>query len=264
LELPAVSESQKLKTFMSYTAPMALRHERILLAEDNIVNQQVALGNLRKLGYHADVAANGFEVLHALESQRYDIILMDCQMPDLDGYDATRAIRQREGKARHTWIIAMTANVMAGDREKCLAAGMDDYVSKPLDRAELQAALTRNAGKPVKPLSVDILAKLKAEDEEQLAQLIELFVESAPVTISDMQHALENSRAADMALAAHTLKGSCSNFGAFPLRDLCAQIEQVGLRGHVDGAAHLIDSAGMELSRLIEALQPYRKPKLPL
>jgi PAS domain S-box-containing protein len=214
-------ESQKLEPFMRSTAPVTFQNERILLAEDNSVNQQVALGNLRKLGYSADVVANGFEVLHALESQRYDIILMDCQMPDLDGYETTRQIRQREGKASHTWIIAMTANVMDGDREKCLAAGMDDYISKPLDRSELQMALTRRAADSVRPLNADHLSTLKQEDKEELAQLIELFAESAPITISDMQRALENSRAVDLTMAAHNLKGSCSNFGPSPLRDVC-------------------------------------------
>jgi PAS domain S-box-containing protein len=261
LELPAMSESRKREPFVSPAAPLAPRHERILLAEDNGVNQQVALGNLRKLGYDADVVTNGFEVLHALQSQRYDIVLMDCHMPDLDGYETTREIRQREGTVRHTWIIAMTANVMAGDREKCLAAGMDDYVSKPLDRSELQLALARRMGQPAPPFGADVLARLKAEDEEQLAQLIELFVESAPAYISDLQQALANSRARDLALAAHTLKGSCSNFGALPLRDLCARIEQAGLVGRMDGVADLIVSAEKELDRLIEALQPYRKPK---
>jgi PAS domain S-box-containing protein len=257
-------ETQKLEPFVRSGGLVALRTERILLAEDNIVNQQVALGNLRKLGYNADVVTNGFEVLDALENQHYDIILMDCQMPDLDGYEATRAIRQREGKGRHTWIIAMTANVMAGDREKCLAAGMDDYVSKPLEPSELLMALMRSTGNPVKQLRTDFLSKLKAENEEQLTQLIELFFESAPATLSEMQRALENASAQDLALAAHTLKGSCSNFGASPLRDLCAQIEQMGLAGHIDGAASLIFSAEKELYRLIETLKPFGKPEQPL
>jgi len=117
---------------------------RILLAEDNIVNQKLALHLLRQMGYRADVAANGLEVLQAVERQPYDVILMDVQMPEMDGLEATRQLHLRYASDTCPRIIAMTANAMQGDRELCLAAGMDDYLSKPIRVDELLAALARS------------------------------------------------------------------------------------------------------------------------
>ena len=127
-----------------------LEKVRILLAEDSSIIQRVALGQLRKLRYRADTVANGLEVLEALQLVSYDIIFMDCQMPEMDGYEATREIRKREQSLENpcpwkspVYIIALTANAMRGDSEKCLAMGMDDYLSKPVRLSELQAVLER-------------------------------------------------------------------------------------------------------------------------
>jgi len=120
-----------------------LHSERVLLAEDNTVNQKVALMMLQKLGYRADVAGNGYEALQAVKRQDYDIVLMDVQMPEMDGLEAARHIVARTTPAGRPWLIALTANAMQGDRERCFAAGMDDYISKPVKVDELAAALER-------------------------------------------------------------------------------------------------------------------------
>jgi CheY-like chemotaxis protein len=128
----------------SYNGGGTIRPQRVLVAEDNAVNQYLASAQLKKLGYVADIVTNGMEVLEAFSRIPYDIILMDCQMPGLDGYETTRRLRSRGG--HRPAIIAMTANAMEGDRELCLAAGMDSYVSKPMRLADLKLALTEAAG----------------------------------------------------------------------------------------------------------------------
>ncbi len=122
---------------------------RILLAEDNTTNQKLALTLLGRLGYQADIAGNGLEALQALERQSYDVILMDVQMPEMDGLEATRQLRQELLDVQQPYVIAMTANAMEGDREMCLAAGMDDYVSKPIRIEELVRALSSSRPQPL-------------------------------------------------------------------------------------------------------------------
>jgi CheY-like chemotaxis protein len=137
---------------------MGKRHPlRILLAEDNVVNQKVALRILERMAYRADIAANGLEVLEALERQSYDVVLMDMQMPEMDGMEATAQIRQRRPERDRPWIIALTANALAGDRERYLTAGMDDYVSKPVKIDELATVLSRC--RPRADVAPDFLSK---------------------------------------------------------------------------------------------------------
>ncbi len=140
---PGSAEDDRLVTVHSLAEIESRSHGRVLLAEDNVINQKVAVKMIEKLGYHVDVVANGEEAVEALSRIPYILVFMDCQMPEMDGYEATRRIREMEGTARHTPIVAMTANAMQGDREHCLAAGMDDYISKPIAVKNIQAALER-------------------------------------------------------------------------------------------------------------------------
>src|SRR2546427_7219325 len=143
---PLSNERRPLGAFSPLAA--AAKNVRVLLAEDNMVNQRLALKQLKKLGYNADAVADGAEVLKALKQIRYDIIIMDCQMPEMDGYEVTRHIREKEKDpieplSFSPYIVALTANVLQGDRERCLAAGMNDYLTKPLHLSDLDSVLQR-------------------------------------------------------------------------------------------------------------------------
>jgi PAS domain S-box-containing protein len=267
----AAADSPAIVAAASGPAPpaRAQRQERILLAEDNAINQRVALGQLRGLGYTVDAVANGFEALQAIARAPYDIVLMDCHMPELDGYEATAAIRQREGPGKHIWIIAMTANAMAEDREQCIAAGMDDYVSKPVRLNDLQAALAR-ARRPfavrpaIDPSGIEALRALRDEDDagQSLIQsLVVKFTEEAPATINALRAAVDQGDPRAAALLAHGLKGASGHFGAHRLVELCGEMERAGRAGLLDPLPNLLAETNAELQRVLTALARELQPQ---
>jgi PAS domain S-box-containing protein len=231
---------------------------RILVAEDNAVNQQLALLLLQKLGYRADVAADGREALEALERQPYDVVLMDVHMPEMDGLEATRRIHQRWAEERPR-IVAMTANALEGDREACLAAGMDDYISKPIRDEELAAALRGVAlRRPGATLDASALDRLRETvgTEQALAELTQTFLGDTDRLLEELRLDLEAGRAAEVRRHAHTLKSTAASFGATELSALCRRLEDLAGEGSLDGAAELLPRIDAEFSRVRTTLAP--------
>jgi PAS domain S-box-containing protein len=250
---------------------------RILLVEDNPVNQKVATQMLERLGHLVDVAGNGLEGVAAVRKLPYDIILMDCQMPEMDGYEATAEIRRLEGEARHTPIVAMTANAMQGDRENCLAAGMDDYVSKPIRTPELAATLARwigwedDAGAGVAPpvpaeepiatdgidgtILDDIMEVSPSGGTALVRELVDLFFGEAPTRVEHMRAGIAEADPVRVMRAAHAMKGGGSNIGAVQLATLCGQLERQGKAGALEGAHAVVEAIETELERVRGALE---------
>jgi len=236
-------------------APLAERLPlRILVAEDVALNQKFALLALEQMGYCADVAANGLEAIEALERQPYDVVFMDAQMPEMDGLEATRRIRTPGTALHQPYIVAMTANAMQGDREACLQAGMDDYVSKPVYLVELRAALERaSLGRPSpRPVRREAIVELLARRDG--AELCALFLEEATRFGRQLREALDYGDAAGLAHAAHALKGCSGYVGAERLVSLCARLEAAGRSGALPQATPLVVEAEREVERVREAL----------
>jgi len=259
---------------------------RILLAEDNTVNQKVALRLLERMGYRADVVANGLEVLEALQRQSYDVILMDVQMPEMDGLESSRAIHEGWPAEQRPRIVAMTANAMQGDREECLAAGMDDYLTKPIQIKALQKALERIGlwarvhWRPTSPLSPVKTAPLTLEAEEQaeldpaldptvlaelrqfqgegqldiVRELAEAFQFETPPLLETLRQAVAEGQPEQLRRAAHNLKGSSNNLGARTMAALSAELETLGKNGTVAGAAGVVTRLEQEYQRVCRAL----------
>ncbi len=250
---------------------------RILLAEDVAVNQKFALLALEDMGYRADIAANGLEVQEAVRRQPYDVVLMDVQMPEMDGLEATRRIHQMWGSglvglptARRPYIIAMTANALQGDREICLAAGMDDYISKPVYLAELRAALGRAGASrtpnqahlaPPTPqgngsqASIDYMGVAKLLKRRNGGEIITLFIEEAQGILASLRSAVGRGDPAAVQEVAHSLKGSSSYVDAQRVAALSAELEQVAKSGSVDGAVRLLAQLEQAFAQAREALE---------
>lgn len=254
----------------------ATRKLRILLAEDNAVNQQVALRFLEKFDYRADMVGDGIEVLEALKHNRYDVVLMDCQMPRLDGYETTRRIRQleQERTASFNWktplhIIAMTANAIEGDREKCIAAGMNDYLSKPVRRDELKAALERHCeNQPIKAalestlslpalssseealVDIDRLRDATDDEPERMQQLIDLYLTQAGPMLDDLNEAIQTNAGDEVARIAHKLVGSSVSCGVDAFTHPLRELERLGHQGDLAGAPALFDDVRHKFPRV--------------
>jgi|GEM_PF-668659 len=238
---------------------------RVLVAEDNRVNQQVVISQLRKLGHTAVAVGNGFEALAALDEIDYDAVLMDCQMPEMDGYEAATIIRRRR-KSKTLPIIAMTANAMAGDRERCLDAGMDDYIAKPFKVEQLAEVLSRvspdaetapAADASPNVLDESVLAELRSidADPEFLPTVIALYLDDAPGRMEALRRAIAACDVEAVWRAAHAFKGACANVGARRLVDLCAAIEKEGRNGSSGGAPLLFEALESEFREATAALE---------
>jgi PAS domain S-box-containing protein len=236
---------------------------RILLAEDNLVNQKVALLQLKRLGYDADLVANGAEVLTALENSKYDIILMDCQMPLLDGYAATRQIRSRfPNMAVH--IIAMTAHAMAGDRERCLEAGMDDHLSKPVSVEQLERSLgrwkqipgTRSVPQDDELVAVDFacLTEITGSEPAIFRRIVADYLEQAQEILALMVLAIEKRDPQELSRLAHKLGGSSASCGMTCIVPTLAKLERMGAAFQATIASDLQRQASRHLVRIRRSL----------
>jgi CheY-like chemotaxis protein len=238
---------------------------RILVAEDNEVNQKVAVRILEKLGYRVDVADNGREAVEAVARTHYDAVLMDGQMPEMDGFEATARIREAEGEGRRTPIVAMTASAMKGDREKCLAAGMDDYVAKPISpdtvlavlgrwvQPENPAAAGEETPSPLDPVMIENLRAIDG-DGSLLVELIDTFQRIAPLRLAALSKASAKGSAVALERTAHSFLGSCANLGARYMAEVCARLEHLGRGGSTTGARELIQTLEQEYGAVQEAL----------
>jgi CheY-like chemotaxis protein len=250
---------------------------RILVVEDNLINQQVALGILQIQGYDVSLANNGKEALEAHAQGAFDLILMDCHMPEMDGFEATMEIRRREqsSASRRVPIVALTANAMAQDREECLNAGMDDHLAKPFSMQTMQEMLERwmpqpGAAHPQAPQAADLepsggdvldrqvlgqLGALRTNGKpELLARTINLYLAESPKLIQKLRSAASANDAPEIVRSAHSLKSSSANVGATVLSRYCGDIEASARRADTEEARKIFSKIEAEHGRVHSAL----------
>jgi CheY-like chemotaxis protein len=251
------------------------RRRRVLLVEDNEVNQALAVAILAKLGYVAEVAGNGRAAVETVALGNYGAVLMDCQLPVMDGYQATAEIRRREGTDRHTPIIAMTAAALPGDRAQCLAAGMDDYIAKPVLVANVEVVLSRWLGGEVTARTVagsarwaesardvldpDRLAELGQLDStgdgwEFLRMLVDCFLTRAPTDLASLGAAVQRGDATAIYQVTHRLKGAAATIGSPGMVEVCQALETLASSGGLAPAGELLDCLEHEFARVTGAL----------
>ncbi len=207
----------------------------VLLVEDNEVNQAVAVAMLRGRGYQVDVAENGREALDAVQRKPYVAVLMDCQMPVMDGYEATAELRRREPADKHLPVIALTAHAFDGERERCEAAGMDDFLAKPVRADQLAAALERFTGSVISLTTLEMLREAVGGDE-RLDRILEVFISQAETHIETIAHAIALGDAGAVQRTAHTLKGGAAAIGACAMAAIAGELERMGARGDLAAA----------------------------
>jgi two-component system, sensor histidine kinase and response regulator len=261
---PGTARTEATRRSRSMRRPM-----RILVAEDNPVNQELALHLLERRGHSVILAENGRLALEAVGKHNFDLVLMDVQMPELGGLEATQAIREKEKTSgAHLPILAMTAHAMQGDRERCLAAGMDGYLAKPLDPkkfletveaigaggASADAAAERTP-EPDGSLEAEALLARFDGNADLVRSLVKAFSEDCPKMMARIRHALGARDAAALADASHALKGSVGNFGPSAALETAREIEKQARQGKLDGAWEVYATLEDEIARLLPSLR---------
>jgi two-component system sensor histidine kinase/response regulator len=267
--------SQPIVTRHALRAQRARSKDRILLAEDNLVNQKVAMRMLEKLDYRVDVVPNGRAAVTAWQAGKYDLILMDCQMPELDGYQATREIRKLEEGKTHIPIVALTAHAMKGADQECRAAGMDDYLSKPIDKDTLDQCLERHLAAPIDSTSateihsttssthdepIDWAALLVSIDGDIAVarEFATLFADVGHNTLQTLMDAIDRGDFTGVAHSAHEIKGACANLKATSAAKSAERLEQAVQSNH----PHELKELASDLSREVHTAINYLAAKV--